>query len=87
MRFRGCASPLGGAAPFSMPKNASWRELVRKFRRLRFDGPYPGGRHLFMKRGTLKVIIPNPHHEDISRSLIAKIIRQSGISFSEWDGA
>ena len=48
---------------------------MQKFRRLGFDGPYSGGRHLFMKKGKLKVIIPNPHRRDIPKNLIAEILR------------
>jgi len=70
-----------------MPKSVSWRDLVRKFRVLRFDGPYPGGRHLFMMRGTLKVHIPNPHRGDISKHLIAEILRQADIDPKEWEQA
>ncbi|MDP3772462.1 MAG: type II toxin-antitoxin system HicA family toxin [bacterium] len=55
-----------------MPKNLSWRKLVQKFRRLGFDGPYSGGRHLFMSKDELKIHIPNPHHGDISSHLISE---------------
>ena len=68
-----------------MPKNISWRKLVQKFRIFGFDGPYSGGRHLFMVKGKLKVRIPNPHHKDISRYLVAEILRQANILFKEWD--
>jgi hypothetical protein len=37
------------------------RELIRRFRTLGFEGPISGGRHQFMKKGALKVRIPNPH--------------------------
>ena len=70
-----------------MLKNISWRELVRKFRGLGFDGPYSGGRHLFMVRGTLKVRIPNPHRRDISKHLLGEILRQAGISHDDWNSA
>ena len=70
-----------------MPKNISWRKLVQKFRKLGFDGPYSGGRHLFMVKGKLKVRIPNPHHGDISRHLVSEIIKQAGISQKEWNSA
>ncbi|MDP3947718.1 MAG: type II toxin-antitoxin system HicA family toxin [bacterium] len=69
-----------------MPKSVSWRELVQKFRRLGFDGPYSGGRHFFMVKGALKVHIPNPHREDISKHLIAELLRQAGISSKNWEG-
>ena len=70
-----------------MVKNISWRKLVQKFRQLGFDGPYSGGRHLFMTKGNLKVRIPNPHSSDISRHLISEILRQAEISPEEWEGA
>jgi len=70
-----------------MPKNISWKKLVQKFRHLEFDGPYSGGRHLFMVKGELKVRIPNPHKGDISKHLIAEILRQAGISNEEWENA
>lgn len=58
---------------------------MQKFRLLGFDGPYAGGRHLFMKKEDLKVIIPNPHGEDISSHLLSEILRQAGISLKEWE--
>ena len=70
-----------------MPKNISWRKLVQKFRRLGFDGPHSGGRHLFMAKGELKVRIPNPHRGDISKHLVAEILKQAGISNEDWGSA
>lgn len=60
---------------------------MQKFRKLGFDGPYSGGRHLFMMKGALKVHIPNPHHRDISKHLVKEILKQAGISSKEWDNA
>jgi len=68
-----------------MPKSISWRKLVQKFRKLGFDGPYSGGRHLFMVKGSLKIRIPNPHHSDISKYLLSEILRQADISVEEWN--
>lgn len=68
-----------------MPKSISWRKLVRKFRKLGFDGPYSGGRHLFMVNGALKVHIPNPHRGDISAHLIAEILRHAAVGVDEWE--
>jgi predicted RNA binding protein YcfA (HicA-like mRNA interferase family) len=70
-----------------VPKSISWRKLVQTFRRLGFEGPYSGGRHSFMVKGHLKVRIPNPHHGDISKHLVAEILRQAGISPEEWKRA
>ncbi|MBI4120127.1 MAG: type II toxin-antitoxin system HicA family toxin [Parcubacteria group bacterium] len=70
-----------------MPKNISWKKLVQKFQKLGFRGPYPGGRHLYVVKDTLKVRIPNPHRSDISKALVFKIVKQAGISSDEWDQA
>ncbi|MDO8521548.1 MAG: type II toxin-antitoxin system HicA family toxin [bacterium] len=67
-----------------MPRHISWRNLVQRFRELGFDGPYSGGRHLFMVKGRLKVRISNPHHGDISSNLVSEVLRQAGISAKEW---
>lgn len=70
-----------------MPQEISWRKLVQKFKNLGFDGPYSGGRHLFMIKGELRAHIPNPHEGDISRHLLSEILRQAGISAKEWRNA
>ncbi|MEK7146813.1 MAG: type II toxin-antitoxin system HicA family toxin [Patescibacteria group bacterium] len=67
-----------------MFRNLSWRELVKKFRKFGFDGPYSSGRHLFMAKGKLKVRIPNPHKSDISKHLISEILCQANISKADW---
>jgi len=68
-----------------MPDPISRRKLIQKFRKFKFSGPYAGGRHLYMVKGELKVRIPNPHKGDISGSLVAKILRQAGISEERWE--
>ena len=69
-----------------MPGGVSRRELIRRFRALGFDGPLPGKRHQFMRKGRLKVRIPNPHHSQaISEPLLREILRQAGVSPVEWD--
>ena len=48
------------------------RELIRRLRKLGFDGPYPGSKHEVMAKGDISIIIPNSHRdEDIGASLIA----------------
>jgi predicted RNA binding protein YcfA (HicA-like mRNA interferase family) len=59
--------------------------LIRSLRAVGFDGPYPGSRHMFMLRGTNRVILPNPHRGDISVHLLARILREAGISRDEWE--
>lgn len=68
-----------------MSKVISWRKFVQNFRKLGFEGPYSGGKHLFMKKGSLKVHIPSKHKGDISAGLVNEILRQAGIDKQEWD--
>jgi predicted RNA binding protein YcfA (HicA-like mRNA interferase family) len=70
-----------------MAEALSGREIVRKFRSLGYSGPFSGGKHQFMKKGSQKIRIPNPHTGDTGVSLIKEILRQSGISPEEWDRA
>jgi len=63
----------------------SWKRLIQNFRKLGFEGPYSGGRHLFMKKGALKIHIPSKHKGDISAGLVNEILRQAGIDKEEWD--
>ncbi len=65
-------------------KPISHKELVRKLRKLGFDGPYSGGKHLFMIKGNLTLTIPNPHRKDISVELLKRILRRAEISRDEW---
>ena len=63
----------------------SRRDLIRALRRAGFDGPYTGGKHAFMVRGQTTLTIPNPHQGDIGRGLLARILRQAGLSRTEWE--
>jgi len=64
----------------------SRKNLIKKFRRLGFKGPYSGGKHQFMARGELKVRVSNPHGSgEISEPLLREILRQAGIRKEEWD--
>jgi predicted RNA binding protein YcfA (HicA-like mRNA interferase family) len=64
--------------------SVSRRELIRRLHRLRFEGPFTGGRHEFMVRGSVRLILPNPHRQDISADLLARILRQAGVDREEW---
>jgi predicted RNA binding protein YcfA (HicA-like mRNA interferase family) len=68
-----------------MPRAISWKRLIQNFRKLGFEGPYSGGRHLFMKKGSLKVHIPSKHKGDIGAGLVNEILRQAGIDKEKWN--
>jgi hypothetical protein len=62
----------------------SWTELVRKLRSIGFEGPFHGGKHPYMIKGSFVLTLPNPHRTEIGVDLIVRIIRQIGISRDEW---
>ena len=71
-----------------MIASISRRDLIRKFRALRYEGPFSGGKHQFMIRERKKICIPNPHgNADISMSLLKEILKQVHIEDSEWNEA
>ncbi len=63
------------------------REIIRRLRRLGFDGPFPSGKHQYMRKAGLRLRVPNPHGEDVSVGLIAELLRQAGISGEEGESA
>jgi hypothetical protein len=38
-----------------------------------------------MIKGELTLTLPNPHQGDIGRELLARILRQAGLSRSDWE--
>jgi predicted RNA binding protein YcfA (HicA-like mRNA interferase family) len=61
------------------------KDVVHYLRALGFEGPYSGGQHQYMVKGMIKLRIPNPHEGDIAADLLARILRQAGISRTEWE--
>lgn len=71
----------------ALPRSTPRRTLIQKLRSLGFDGPHSGGRHSFMRKGKLKVRIPNEHGEDIGISLLGEILKHAGVSEDDWGNA
>lgn len=61
------------------------RDLIRALREAGFTGPEPGTKHAVMVRGDTQIPLPNPHQGDISKGLLARILRDAGISREEWE--
>ncbi len=61
------------------------RTLIQSLRRLGFEGPYSGGKHQFMVREDVTVRIPNPHEGSISTGLLARLLKQAGVTREEWE--
>ena len=64
----------------------SWTNLVKRLRKLGFEGPYQGGKHPYMIKNELVLTIPNPHQSDIGVALLSRILRQANITNKEWSG-
>lgn len=62
----------------------SWTNLVRRLKKLGFDGPFQGGKHPYMIKGDLVLTITNPHHGVIGVALLSRILKRSGITKKEW---
>ena len=60
-------------------------DLIQCLQKSGFDGPYSGGKHLFMVKDDRALTIPNPHKKDVGKELLNSILRQAGISKDEWE--
>ena len=61
------------------------RKLIQNLRKLGFEGPYSGGRHQFLVKGEIRLVIPNPHKGEIGTALLREIVRQAGVDRKEWE--
>ncbi|OGG62248.1 hypothetical protein A3I46_02190 [Candidatus Kaiserbacteria bacterium RIFCSPLOWO2_02_FULL_54_13] len=71
-----------------MPKLGplSLRACIVRMRKFGFAGPYQEGKHPYMMKGSITLTIPNPHDKEISQDLLVRLLRQAGISRSQWIG-
>ena len=61
------------------------KDLIRLLKHLGFEGPYSGGKHQYMIKGDITLRIPNPHHGDIGKELLIRILRQARINREDWE--
>jgi predicted RNA binding protein YcfA (HicA-like mRNA interferase family) len=61
------------------------KELIKALKQAGFQGPFAGGKHEFMVKGELRLVLPNPHQAEISRGLLARILHQAHIDRSHWE--
>jgi len=73
----------------SLPKQTSRRDLIAGFRKLGFEGPFPGlGKHPeFMSKDKRKVTLPNSHRGDIRQVLLKNLLQQAGVTLEQWTTA
>lgn len=61
------------------------KDLIYYLRQLGFEGPYSGGKHQFMAKENITIIIPNPHKGDIGESLLVRLLKQAKIHRNDWE--
>jgi len=61
------------------------KDLVKALRQASFEGPYAGGKHEFLVKGEIRLILPNLHQSEISKELLARVLRQANVSRAEWE--
>jgi predicted RNA binding protein YcfA (HicA-like mRNA interferase family) len=61
-------------------------EVIRKLRKLGYDGPLGGGKHVFMRHPQTHKKIPVPVHgnRDLPIGTLRAIIRQAEVSVEAW---
>ena len=63
----------------------SRRILIKRLRKLGWEGPISGKRHQVMRKGMHKVPIPNPGgRRAIGPGLINEILKQAEITRDDW---
>ena len=66
----------------------SRKVLIRRLRRLGFEGPFPGGSHDFMRRASDQMRVPIPRDDAKSREigveLQKRILSEIGVSTKDW---
>ena len=59
--------------------------LIARLKRLGYQGPFSGGKHQFLVRGSVRLTLPNPHSGDVGPSLLSRLLQQAGVTRDEWD--
>ena len=62
----------------------SRRKFIKRLHELGFEGPFAGGKHPQMRRGSVTLIIPNEHEGDIGPGFLIRLLKQAGVSREEW---
>ena len=61
------------------------KDLIKALKKAGFEGPFAGGKHEFLVKEELRLVLPNPHQSEISKDLLARILKQANISRKDWE--
>ncbi len=83
------ASPLNGFKPqVNASSHADLSPRIRGENAISgYEGPYAGGKHLYLVRGESRLTIPNLHATEIGVPLLARLLKQAGVSYDDWHAA
>lgn len=62
----------------------SHKTLVKRLKVFGFEGPFSGGKHLYMVKDNLRLTIPNRHKNKVGADLLLRMLKQAGIRRKEW---
>jgi predicted RNA binding protein YcfA (HicA-like mRNA interferase family) len=63
------------------------KDLIYYLKSFGYSGPFSGGKHQFMIKDLIRLVLPNPHKGDISIDLLIRILKQANISKKDWENA
>ena len=61
------------------------RDLIKALKKAGFESPFVGGKHDFLVKGELRLVLPNPYQGEISKDLLSRILKQADISRKDWE--
>jgi predicted RNA binding protein YcfA (HicA-like mRNA interferase family) len=68
-------------------RSVSRREFISRLKELGFGDPEGGPDHALMRHPDGRLVkVPNPHREDIGVDLLRRILKNHGISRTDWFG-
>ena len=61
------------------------KDLIKALKAAGFEGPFVGGKHEFLVKGALRLVLPNPHQGEVSKDLLTRLLRQADLTREEWE--
>lgn len=63
------------------------KQLIKYLKRIGFDGPFEGGSHDIMLKGSLRLVVPRKHGSGVINDvgLLRRVLRQAGIDVKDWE--
>ena len=66
-------------------KPVKGKDPIKALQEAGFEGPFAGGKHEFLVKGQVRLVLPTPHQGEISKDLLARILKQANLTRDEWE--